>query len=468
MKKVKIVATLGPSTNTPETISELFYAGADVFRLNFSHGTHEDHRKNCEIIRDLEAQTNTPIAVLADLQGPKLRVGIFENDYIELKAGDKFTVDLSNEIGTQERVNLPHPEIFKALEVGTELLMNDGRIRLKVQECTDNYAITEVITGGKLSNHKGVNVPNVTLPISALTDKDKKDLEAALEMGADWIALSFVQRPSDILEAQELIAGRAHLISKLEKPEAIDHLEDIIDLSDAIMIARGDLGVETPPESVPILQKRIIHACRESGKPVIVATQMLESMVNAPAPTRAEASDVATAVYDGTDAVMLSEETAAGQYPLNAVTIMTKIINNVETDPYFWKSIAHSRVRPHHSPEEAITAGARQIAETIEAGAIVTYTTSGSTTLKASRERPNAIILGLTPSTDVARMLCLAWGVHSVEICGLTSFSDIESKAIEYALSTEIVAAGDRLVLTAGIPFGVPGTTNTIRIATVK
>jgi pyruvate kinase len=467
MKKVKIVATLGPSSNTPERIEALFDAGADVFRLNFSHGTHDDHRSNCKIIRELESRTNTPIAVLADLQGPKLRVGMFENDSIELKPDDKFRVDLSDEIGTNERVNLPHPEIFAALEAGTDLLLNDGRIRLRVDECGEDFANTTVITGGKLSNHKGVNVPNVALPISALTAKDKEDLDAALEMGADWIALSFVQRPADIEEAKALIKGRAHILSKLEKPEAIDHLEDIIDMSDAIMIARGDLGVETPPESVPIQQKRIIHACREAGKPVIVATQMLESMVQAPAPTRAEASDVATAVYDGTDAVMLSEETAAGAHPIKAVTIMSKIIKTVESDPFFWKTMMHTRGKPQHSPEEAITAAARQVAETIEAGAIVTYTTSGSTTIKASKERPNAIILGITPSAKVARMLALAWGVHCVESVDIESVYDIEAKAIEYALSAGIASAGDKLVMTAGVPFGVPGTTNTIRITTV-
>src|SRR5690606_8838446 len=382
-RNAKIVATLGPASSSPEMISALFAEGVDIFRLNFSHGTHEEHAERLDTIRRLERKTGRPIGIVADLQGPKLRVGTFAGGPVELRAGNRFRLELKRKTGDAEGARLPHPEIFAALEIGTDLLLNDGRIRLRILDCSEEWADTEVIAGGELSDRKGVNVPGVVLPISAITDKDRDDLRFALDQGVDWIALSFVQRPEDVAEARRLIAGRAAVLIKLEKPAAIQRLDELIDLSDAVMVARGDLGVEMPPEDVPSLQKQIVRVCREAGKPVIVATQMLESMVNAPAPTRAEASDVATAVWDGADAVMLSAETAAGQYPREAVGMMNRIIRRTESDPYYRSLISGDASRPEANAADAISAAARQVAHTVGAAAIVTYTMSGATALRA-------------------------------------------------------------------------------------
>ena len=334
-RKAKIVATLGPASSSPETIRTLFEVGADVFRFNFSHGTHEDHQARYDIVRALERETGRPIAVLADLQGPKLRVGTFAEGPIKLRAGESFRLDLDETPGDQHRVGMPHPEIFQALKPGVELLLDDGKVRLVVESCGPRSADTRVAVPGALSNRKGVSVVGAVLPVSALTDKDRRDLDFALGMGADWVALSFVQRPADMEEVRGLVGKRANVMAKLEKPSAIDCLDEIVALSDGIMVARGDLGVEMPPEKVPVIQRRILRACRKAGKPVIVATQMLESMITTPTPTRAEASDVATAIYDGADAVMLSAESASGQFPVEAVRIMDGIIQEVEQDPYY-------------------------------------------------------------------------------------------------------------------------------------
>lgn len=466
--RTKIVATLGPSSTSPEVIEALFRAGADVFRLNFSHGTHDDHRRTHKTIRDLEARLKRPIAILMDLQGPKLRVGTFTGDAVELEAGQAFRLDLDKTAGDSRRVTLPHEEIFQALKPGAELLLDDGRIRLKVGDCGKDFAETTVVTGGTLSNRKGVNVPGVVLPLSPLTEKDHVDLAFGLDLGVDWVAFSFVQRPEDMREARKLVDGRAAILAKLEKPAAIDHLEEIVDLSDAVMVARGDLGVEMPPEDVPVLQKRMIRACREAGRPVIVATQMLESMVHAPTPTRAEASDVATAVYDSADAVMLSAETAAGDYPVEAVSIMNRIVERVERDPLYWKMNEDERVKPESKAADAISAAARQSAHTLSAAAIVTYTSSGSTSLRIARERPDVPIMGLTPSVNTARRLAVIWGVHSVHTADAESFPDMERKASAAALAEGFAEYGDRIVITAGVPFGSPGTTNILRIARLR
>src|SRR5919108_5611941 len=412
-RKAKIVATLGPASATPEAIRALFDAGADVFRLNFSHGAHADHRERFEYIRQIEFDSGRPIGVMMDLQGPKLRVGKLTSGSAELKAGKRFRLDMTTAPGDSERVTLPHPEIFKALTPGIDLLLDDGKLRLRVESCGDDFAETTIVTGGRLSDRKGVNVPGAVLPISALTEKDRQDLQYGLDLGADWVALSFVQRPEDVAEARRLIAGRAAVLVKLEKPAAIERLEELIELADAVMVARGDLGVEMPPEDVPALQKRIIAAGREAGKPVVVATQMLDSMVHAPAPTRAEASDVATAVYDGTDAVMLSAETASGEYPLEAVSMMNRIIRRVEQDPYYSRVINAQNPEPEATAADAISAAAAQVAHTLSAAAIVTYTTSGSTTLRAARERPDVPVLCLTPKMATARRMALVWGVHA-------------------------------------------------------
>ena len=467
-RSAKIIATVGPACSTEAVLAKLFEAGADVFRLNFSHGTHEDHKARYDIIRALEARYGRPIGILLDLQGPKLRVGEFKGGRTLLAPGQKFRLDLNPDWGDQNRAPLPHPEVFRSLAPGTDLLLDDGRVRLRVDECGADFAETVVVVGGELSDHKGLNVPSAVLDLSPLTRKDLDDLNYGLELGVDFVALSFVQRAEDVAEARKLVAGRAGIMTKLEKPAAIEHLDEIVTLSDAVMVARGDLGVEVPPEKVPALQKRIVFACREAGKPVIVATQMLDSMVASPTPTRAEASDVATAIYDGADAVMLSAETAVGQYPTEAVTMMSRIIRQVEQDPHYRKMMEAYRYAPEATAADAITAAARQVAHTVSAVVIVTFSSTGSTTLRCARERPNVPVLGLTPRPDTARKLALAWGVHSVLTEDLQTFRDMVVKAIRVARREEFAETGDALVITAGVPFGTPGATNILRIAWVE
>ena len=467
LRNTKIVATLGPATANPEMIAALFEAGVDVFRLNFSHGSHDDHRASHAAIRDLEARTGRPIAVLIDLQGPKLRIGQFSDGPVELAKGAPFRLDLSDAPGDATRVGLPHPEVFAALAEGAELLIDDGRRRLQVERCGKDFAETTVVVGGPLSDNKGLNLPRVALPIGALTEKDRADLAFGLSLGVDWVALSFVQRPEDVAEARELIAGQAGVLSKLEKPAALDALDEIIELSDALMVARGDLGVELAPEEVPGLQKRIVRAARQAGKPVVVATQMLESMIQSAAPTRAEASDVATAAYDGADALMLSAESAIGEYPREAVAMMGRIIEQVERDPLYRSLLDVDPPETRETLADAITLAARQVAETVHARAIVTYTTSGSTALRASRARPAVPVLALTPVQATARRLALAWGTYCVETADVSTFGVMTDRATEVAFELGFVEAGERIVITAGVPFGTPGGTNVLRIAEI-
>jgi pyruvate kinase len=466
-RNAKIVATLGPASSSREVIGALYGSGVDVFRLNFSHGLQEHHRERVDFIRAIESATGRPIGIMADLQGPKLRLGTFANGPVTIAAGDQFRLDLDKTPGDAARAPLPHPEIFQALSVGTELLIDDGKVRLRVGRFGDDFAETSVVVGGKLSDRKGVNVPNAVLPLSALTEKDRSDLSFALDLGVDWIALSFVQRPEDVAEGRKLVAGRAGILVKLEKPLAIRHLDEIIELSDAVMVARGDLGVEMPAEDVPPIQKQIIHACREAGKPVIVATQMLESMINAATPTRAEASDVATAIYDGADAVMLSAETAAGSYPLEAVAIMNRIIARVEHDELYHRAMDMTRPPPEHTSSDAISAAAHQVARTVGAAAIVSYTTSGATALRAARERPDVPILVLTSNLQTARRLALLWGAHCVHTSDVSNFGDMVEKASGFARDEGLAKDGESVVITAGVPFGTPGATNILRIAWV-
>jgi pyruvate kinase len=463
----RIIATLGPSSSTVETIAALSAAGANVFRLNFSHGNHEDHQARYEAIREVEQRTGRMIGVLADLQGPKLRIATFAEGKVTLTAGRPFRLELDTAPGDATRVGMPHPEIFAALAQGQDLLLDDGKIRLHVERCDAGSADTVVVTGGALSNRKGVNVPQATLPLAALTDKDRRDLDFALQMGVDWIALSFVQRPDDVAEAKKLVAGRAGVMVKLEKPQAIEHLDGLIELADAMMVARGDLGVEMPTEDVPPLQKRIVRACRRAGKPVVVATQMLESMISAPTPTRAEASDVATAVYDGADAVMLSAESASGAYPVEAVTIMEKIILRVEHDALYRSLMMADPPTHEKTSSDAIAAAAAQVAETIDAAAIVTYTTSGLTALRVARERPTVKIIGLTASQATARRLALVWGVDCVTTRDCTSFGEMVEIACDVAATHGFGTTMDKLVITAGVPFGTPGATNVLRVARI-
>ncbi len=467
-RNAKIIATLGPSSSDASTIRALFEAGADVFRLNFSHGSQEDHRERLRIIRDLEHEAGRPIGAMLDLQGPKLRVGKIDGGQVELKAGATYRLDLDKMAGDQVRAPLPHPEVFEALAPGTLLLLDDGKLRLQVKSCGADYAETLVLAGGPLSDRKGVNVPGVVLPISPLTKKDRADLSFGLDLGVDWVALSFVQRPEDVNEARLLVGDRAAIMSKIEKPAAIDRLAELVQLSDAVMVARGDLGVEMPPEAVPGLQKEIIRACRLAGKPVVVATQMLDSMVHSLAPTRAEASDVATAVYDGADAVMLSAESAAGDYPVESVAMMQRIIASTEQD-HSYRPILHAlHSEPEATAADAITAAAAQVASTIGAAAIVTYTMSGSTALRAARERPDVPIIVLTNKIETAQRLALLWGAHCVHTEDVTNTREMVEKARRMAVQEGFAKAGNTIVVTAGVPFGIRGTTNLLRIAWIE
>jgi pyruvate kinase len=467
-RQTKIVATLGPASTDAAMIGRLFQMGADVFRLNFSHGSHADHAANIATVRALEAETGRQIGLLADVQGPKLRVGRFGGGRVHLSTGQTFILDQDPTPGNARRVQLPHPEIIAAARGGTTLLLDDGKLRLLVSHNRGGHLECEVITGGPLSDRKGVNVPDILLQIPALTEKDRRDLDFALDQGVDFIGLSFVQRPEDVAEARAIANGRAWIVSKIEKPQALDQLEAIIALSDAVMVARGDLGVELPPEEVPLAQKRIVRASREAGKPVIVATQMLESMMTAPAPTRAEASDVAGAVFDGADAVMLSGETAAGQFPAEAVAMMDRIVTRVEQDPGWRQIMDAGRASADGSISSAIAAASSQVARSIGARAIAAFTSSGKTALRVARERPGQPVLAIVTEQPVARRLALAWGVHAVHAEDARTMSEAVSRAARLAREEGFAVTGDTVVVAAGIPFGQAGTTNSLRVATVK
>jgi len=466
-RNAKIVATLGPASSSAEVIERLFLAGVDVFRLNFSHGVAADHAARVQAIRGVEARHGRPIAILADLQGPKLRVGTFAGGPVQLEAGQPFRLQLDACAGDAHAVTLPHPEIFAALKPGAELLLDDGKLRLEVVHCDARSADTRVVVGGKLSDRKGVNVPGVVLPISALTEKDRRDLATALELGADWIALSFVQRPEDVQEARALVGQRAGIVCKLEKPAAVDRLEEVIDASDAVMVARGDLGVELPPQQVPVLQRRIVRAARAAGRPVVVATQMLESMISSPVPTRAEASDVATAIYDGADAVMLSAESASGQYPVEAVSIMHGIVCEVERDPAWRAGLEASHTAAAANTPDAICCALRRVAGLLEPAATVAYTSSGFSALRASRERPVAPILALTPQPTTARRLALVWGVHAVPFEEVHDVAEMVEHAARAVQNLGFGSAGDAVVVIAGLPFGQRGSTNLLHVARI-
>ncbi|KHA53751.1 MAG: pyruvate kinase [Sulfitobacter geojensis] len=465
LRNVKIVATLGPASDSYEMIEALHKAGADVFRLNMSHGSHEEIREKHRIIREVETNLNSTIGILADLQGPKLRVGVFSGDSEQLVVGAHFRLDLDPSEGDASRVCLPHPEIFAALKPGASLLVNDGKIRLKVLECGDDFANCEVVIGGVISNRKGVNVPDVVLPLAALSDKDRADLEFVCELGVDWLALSFVQRPEDVTEARELAKGRAALLSKIEKPSAVERFDDILEVSDGIMVARGDLGVELPVQNVPPIQKRLVRKCRTAAKPVIVATQMLESMIESPMPTRAEVSDVATAIYEGADAVMLSAESAAGDFPIEAVTTMDNVAQEVEVDPTYTEIIESSRKADRMTVADGIVAAAREIAETTDIKAICCFTQSGTTALLTARERPRVPVIALTPLVNTARRLALSWGTNCVITGDVDRFKKAVVSAVRAAREEGFAVEEDHVVVTAGVPFNVPGSTNILRVA---
>ena len=463
-RKVKILATLGPASSNPDMIRKLMLAGADAFRINMSHGDHSQKAALVEAIRALEKELKRPTTILFDLQGPKLRVGHFKGKSAILKTGDRFTLDRKRSAGSSERVELPHPELFATIRPGDRILIDDGKVRLKTIEVDDRTLVTEVEVGGTVSDNKGVNVPDVLVPIPSLTEKDRADLAFALEQKADWIALSFVQRPEDVAEARALIGEKASLLAKIEKPAAIDQLSDIVGLADAVMVARGDLGVELPPEQVPPLQNRIIAVARQYGKPVVVATQMLESMITSPTPTRAEVSDVATAIYDGADAVMLSAESATGDYPCEAVAMMDRIASSAERDPIYPARIHFTETRIEPTTADALASSARQIASTVSATAMVCYTSSGSTARRIARERPAVPILAMSPSLTTARRMGLLWGVHPVHSRDVNSFEEMVEKGKRMALRHRIAKGDDRVVLMAGVPFGTAGSTNVIHV----
>jgi pyruvate kinase len=464
-RRVKILATLGPSSQEPEVLEKLFEAGADIFRINMSHSSHDGMRERIAAIRAVERKHGRPIGILADLQGPKLRIGQFADGPHELATGAKFQLDSSEEPGDATRVQLPHPEILQALEAGHTVLVDDGKVRLRVLEAAPDKAVTEVEVGGMVSNRKGVSLPDTDIPVSAMTDKDRSDLDAALNAGVDWIAVSFVQRPEDIAAVKKIAAGRALVLAKIEKPQAIQRLAEIVEISDALMVARGDLGVEMPVEKVPPLQKQITRMARRMGKPVVIATQMLESMINSPVPTRAEVSDVATAVYEGADAVMLSAESAAGQYPVEAVATMNRIAIEVETDEVYRTIINSQRTPPEPTGADAIAVAAREVAETLSLNAICAWTASGSTVMRVARERPQPPILALTPNINTARRITIVWGVHAIVTKDASDIDDMAVRAAKFSNREEFSKPGGRIIIIAGLPFGTPGATNVMRIA---
>lgn len=466
-RRVKILATLGPASNSDEVVLELAKAGANVFRINMSHASHDVMRETAARIRRVEEKFGHPLGILIDLQGPKIRVGTFLDTKVELNNGQEFVLDRDETPGNENRVFLPHPEIFAALKVGHRLLLDDGKIELKATAIEADKITTQVVHGGPLSNKKGVSVPDSLLDMSAMTDKDRADLDAALKEDIDWVALSFVQKPEDVIEVRQIVKGRAGVMAKIEKPQAIDSLEEIVKLCDAFMIARGDLGVEMPLEQVPGLQKRMIRLARKLGKPVVVATQMLESMITSAVPTRAEVSDVSIAVFEGADAIMLSAESASGKFPVQAVKTMDRVARSVEQDENYSNIIRASATPPEATAADAISAATRQTAETLDLAAIVTFTSSGSTGLRASRERPERPILVLSPNKKTVHRLCLAWGLHCVQSDNVDSLEKMVDQACKTACDAGLARPGDRIAITAGVPLGTPGTTNMLRIAFV-
>ena len=467
LRRTKIVATLGPASSDRSMIARLFEAGADVFRINMSHTTHERMRELVATIRAVETEHGRPIGILVDLQGPKLRVGSFMANPVTLTKDETFTLDTDPAPGDASRVHLPHPEIFAAIAPGHTLLLDDGKIRLRALEADKTRILARVEVGGKLSDRKGVSLPDTTIPFSALTAKDRSDLEAALDASIDWVALSFIQRPEDIAEAKKITRGRAVVMAKIEKPQAINRLGEIIDLADALMVARGDLGVEMPLEKVPSLQKQMTRMARRAGKPVVIATQMLESMIASPVPTRAEVSDVSTAIFEGADAIMLSAESAAGQYPVEAVSTMNRIAEEIERDPIYRTIIHAQRTEPEATGADAIAAAARQIAETLDLAGIICWTSSGSTGLRVARERPTSPIVAISPKLSTGRWLSLVWGVHCIVAEDAHDLDDMVERACRLACKDGIAAPGQRVIIVAGVPLGTPGATNMLRIAFV-
>jgi pyruvate kinase len=464
-RRVKIVATLGPASFAPEMIARLFEAGVDVFRVNMSHTSFDVVKKLHAAVRAAEAQFERPIGILADLQGPKFRIGNIGGERAILNDGATFRFDTVESDGGPERVFLPHRQIFEAVEPGHTLLLDDGKIRMCVIAKGTSTIDATVLVGGTLASRKGISLPDTVLPIGPLTDKDKADLDYALRLGVDWVALSFVQRGDDVKLARQIIGQAAALMSKIEKPAAIVDLDSVIANSDGLMVARGDLGVELPLERVPGLQKQIVGKARAAGKPVVVATQMLESMIASPVPTRAEVSDVATAVFDGADAIMLSAESAVGKYPIEAIRTMDRIAVEVESDPSYGAILYATRTPPQATAADAIAAAAHTVADTLRLACIICYTATGSTALRVARERPGLPVIGLSPVVGTGRKLALVWGVHCVLTSDPENQAAMVRKACRIAFDEGFAKAGEGVIIVAGVPLGSPGTTNMVRIA---
>ncbi|WP_417687416.1 pyruvate kinase [Roseibium sp.] len=463
-KKAKVIATVGPASNTPSMLRRLAEAGVDTFRLNFSHGDHETHKGVIGAIRELEGALDRPVGILQDLQGPKIRLGRVHEGKAQLSNGQIvqfIPAETSDDVGC---LPLPHPEIFAAIKPGHQILINDGQVRLTVTSSSDEIIDCKVIVGGTVTDRKGVNLPDTVLDLPVLTEKDRHDLEFGLKHGVDWVALSFVQNASDLDQLRALIEGKAGLVAKIEKPSALLDLENIIQKSDALMVARGDLGVEIPPEEVPANQKEIISLCRAHGKPVIVATQMLESMISSPTPTRAEASDVATAIYDGADAVMLSAESAAGSYPAEAVAMMNRIIVRTEQHGRQDRG-SRASAPPRGEANKAVAGASTLLSEEIGADAIVAFTTSGATALCLAAQRPCRPLVAITPSVEVARRLCLAWGIQALVNEEALDHENVVDYARHLRLHREQECQNSRIIVVSGSPFGQPGSTNNIRVA---
>lgn len=467
LRRAKIVATLGPASSDPAVMARLFDAGADVFRINMSHTSQDRMREVVAAIRRIERDRGRPIGILVDLQGPKLRLGTFAGGSVAVRPDEQFVLDSDPTPGDAERVHLPHPEVFSAVKPGDTLLIDDGKVRLSVVEADRARITARVRVGGTLSDRKGVSLPDTTVPFSALAEKDRSDLDAALECGIDWVALSFIQRPEDIAEAKKMTRGRAAVMAKIEKPQAVKRLPEIMDLADALMVARGDLGVEMPLEKVPGVQKQMTRMGRATGKPVVVATQMLESMINSPVPTRAEVSDVATAIFEGADAIMLSAESAAGKFPVEAVATMNRIAEEVESEEIYRGILDAQRAEPEPTGADAIAEAARQIADTLDLSAVICWTSSGSTGLRMARERPRPPVLALSPNVSTGRRLALVWGVHSVITEDARDQDDMVDRACRIAFREGFAKPGQRVIVVAGVPFGTPGATNMLRIAYV-
>ncbi|WP_174299239.1 pyruvate kinase [Caulobacter sp. S45] len=463
-RRARIVATLGPASRASERVLELAQAGADVFRLNFSHGVHDDHAAAAKAVREAEVAVQRPLGVLADLQGPKLRLGAFKDGAVLVEPGQALRLDLDPAPGDATRVSAPHPELFAAMRPGSVLLVDDGKVRLQVKAIGPGFADTVVMQGVRLSDRKGVALPGAVIPMSAMTDKDHKDLAFALRIGVDWVALSFVQRAADMADLRRLVQGRAAVLAKIEKPAALDQIEEILDFCDGVMVARGDLGVELEPEEVPVAQKTLLRAARARGVPVIVATQMLESMITSGTPTRAEATDVANATYEGADALMLSAETASGAYPLEAVSMMSRIIARVERDPR-WPELMGAERHDAEDDADALVMAARRAAEAASTACLVAFTATGATARRLARERPLQPVVALTPDLKVARRLALVWGLEPRVAKDPRDVDEMTAEAVEVVGQLGLARPGERILILAGVPFGAPGSANLLRFA---